>query len=548
MDPLALHAEVEKPDGTTIRFGSESAPDRMPQNIRFATKRMEGFDTASFDLPRHVLSESVDLELYDTARLVAGDGSVAYEGRVASLPRQLDDTHSVTVELQGWMAHARDRKFREIYVDRDLSRWGPPSVQRRTNLLATFGVTDPSVQPDATTGAPSLKTGFTGAWSAAPGLPLSESLYDAGPGVEIGSVYHAWKRASTAVSAVDTHWDWRVYLGTTDTLTSNDATATLRAAGPGTGTLTATTDDRRVAVVNLLYDTAAGSDGVEYAIFWTCLAVYGTHGLTKRGTATATEAQGFYVSDVIANIAARFAPKLSTAGIKDTSYVHPQIAFHERTDPYDAWLLLNAIHLWDLAVWENRTLHYGPVDLTDHDWEIRTDDYGVNLQQQGDTVDTLANGITVEFDNVNTGKKETVEPADHDELRDTSISHPANKHGLEVWQEVSLSIPTTQDMALQIGRTMLAEFNQPKAPGSITIKGGYVRDRQGNRQPAHKVRATDTIAIVDHPNDRPRLITETSWDDTSKTLTIATDSTIKRIDAFVDRVETQLRARNLSNA
>lgn len=540
MAALDLHAEVEKPDGTTVRL-----PDAT--GLKFSTKRMEGFDTGSFSLPRHILSESLDLELYDTVRFVTGDGTVAYEGRVAALPRQLDETsHSLEVELQGWMAHARDSKFTEIYVDRDVGRWGGPSVQRRLNA-PTRNFQDPAVNPDASTGQSSLVCAFEGTWGVND-LPQSAGVYDAGTSVNIGSVYAAWKRGNQVTAGPD-NFSWAVLLSDLDTFISTDTTGDLQAAGPGTVTLAASTNDRRFAQVDLSWNTtAAGLEGRRYELFWTCLAVYGTHGLTKRGTNSATEAQGFYVSDVIANIASRFCPRLSTAGVKATTYVHPQIAFHDRTDPYDAWLLLNAVHLWDLAVWENKTLHYGPVDLTDWDWEIRTDDPGLTLQHQGDTVDSLANGIAVEFDNVQTGKKETLEPADYPELRDDGIYHPANKHGLDVVTDVSLSIPCTKDVALQIGRTMLAELNQPKAPGSFTHKGGWVRDRQGNLQPGWRVRATDTVAITDHPNDSPRLVTETSWDQDSKTLTGSFDSTVKRIDAFVDRVATQIQAAGLQAA
>jgi hypothetical protein len=40
------------------------------------------------------------------------------------MPRELSDRHVIGVTLTGWMAHAKDRMFQEIYVDRDIGQWG----------------------------------------------------------------------------------------------------------------------------------------------------------------------------------------------------------------------------------------------------------------------------------------------------------------------------------------------------------------------------------------------------------------------------------------
>ena len=121
----------------------------------------------------------------------------------------------------------------------------------------------------------------------------------------------------------------------------------------------------------------------------------------------------------------------------------------------------------------------------------------------------------------------------------------SDQHGLTIWTDASLSTPTTSDNALQIGRSLLAEFNQVKGPGTINIVG-EVMDRQGNRQPAWKIRATDTIAVTNFENDRPRLVTETAWSQDSKTMQVTVDSTVKRVDAFLDRISMAVGASNIS--
>ena len=271
------------------------------------------------------------------------------------------------------------------------------------------------------------------------------------------------------------------------------------------------------------------------------IAVYGDHRLTPRGS----DPGGFYASDVIRDITSRFCSQLSTAGVLDTSYPIPHLVFKERTDPYDAFLAVNAYHLWNLAVWENKTLHYTPTDLTDYDWEIRLSDPGVRVDLQGDSTEQLANGIVVQFDNVATGARETLTPDAYPDLKDSSVDNPANVHGLTLWTDYQLSVPATKDAALQIGRAALAEYNQPKAAGSITASH-HIRDRAGHWQPVWKVRAGDRVSITDHANDRPRRIHETSYQHDERQVTIAVDSTMQRLDAVIDRISTALAAANLA--
>ncbi len=531
--PLELEAEVTLANGTTVRWDSQAHDAALiPQGLTFRTKRGDGFADASVTLSRRADIDYVDLNLLDTVTLVGADGSVAYEGRVGQIPRSVSGTHRVSLALGGWMGHARDRKFQEIYVDRDISRWGIASVQRR----ASSGLShrDPSVQPDASTGSPSLWTGFTDAWAAST-FPDCEALYDA-QGIPIGSLYFAWKKG-TNVGAGPDSWTWDAYLSTTDTYAATDTTGDLQAAGPGTGTLASTAQDRAFAMVRLAWDsaTAAGTAGQSYDLWWTCLAVYGDHGLTKQGSADATNAQGFYASDVIIDIATRFCPKLNTSGVQQTSFVIPQLAFTSRTDPFDGFLEVNKYHLWDLGVWENKTLTYRPIDFTDYDWEVRLDDPGTTLDLQGDSTQDFANGIAIQYTDLGTQTVRTLSPETNPELADISPSNPANAHGLQLWTEATLSTPTTQDAALQFGRAILAEYNRPKSPGSINVVG-HIRDRAGNWQQVWKVRAGDRILITDSPNDTIRLVVETSYTHDSHTLTMSIDNTFRRVDAVLDRL------------
>ena len=535
LPPLDLTVEITAPDGNQRRWASHLPAQDRPSGIVFTTARFDGFKTAGCRLPRRIDQDFPDLNLFDDLALIGADGTIAFEGRVAALPRTMDSGHSVNVQAVGHMAHAKDRRLQEIIVDRDLSRWGPQSVADTLANYGAYKIVSPEVRPDSAQS--SLVTATTGAWTAT-SKGKAVAVYDA-QGVPIGSLYYAWNKSNT-VSSTDTDWHWDAVLAVDDIYTSMDSSGELRAAGPGTGTLTATTADRTYATVEMRYGIAGGVAGEEYAIYWTCLAVYGNHGLTKRGTADATTAQGFYASDVISYLAGKYCPRLNTSGVQATSYPIGQLAFLDPVTPYDAFLVCNAPHLWGLEVWENRTLHYAPVDLTKADWQVRLTDPGVSVDLQGDSVDDLANGICVTFQDVRKGRQRRLTPDGYpNELKDTAVANPVNRAGLQVWKEIVLSVPTTQDDALQFGLVALAENNAPQAPGSITFRG-HIRDGAGHRRQGWLPRAGQTIQITDHPNDRPRLISETSWDHDSKTARVAVEGMPKRLDAVLDRIGTAL--------
>lgn len=543
--PLGLSVNVTDASGATTQWSSQDTnPENRPRSLSFGSQRMQGFASASLELARRIDRDYVDVHLLDDVEIVGDDGSTAWEGRVGAIPRTVDTQHSISLKCGGWMGHAKDRKFTGIYVDRDLQQWQAVSfVQRVANAASGYSNRDPVIIPDQAT--PSVRTVFTGAWAAG-GLPVCGAMYDAGDGNRIGSVYYAWTRGTNVSTGGDPNYIWAVNAMTSDNIASGqDTTADLQAGGPGSGTLT-TTAARRFAMVRLEYGVAGGTAGMEYTIDWRDLAVYGNHGITKRGSAP----QGLFVSDVLRHVIDTYCPMLSSAGIQSNEFVIAHQVFREPTDPYDAILDLNKYSLWDCSVWENRTVRYAPIDMTDYDWDVRFSDPGFSTTLQGDTSTDLANGVAVTFRDVTTGRTVRLTPDDTSDLLDSSVENPANQHGYPIWTEYNISVPTTEDGAIQIGRAALAEYNAPKAPGTITI-GPYVRDRAGHWQPYHAIRANDRIAITSSTSlsDRPRLINEVSHAQSAGgggMATISVDKPPQKLGAVMDRFATALAAANLT--
>lgn len=520
-----------------------SAPDPAdrPAGIQFSTQLASGFYTGGFELSRAIDSESPDVHLLDDVKFIGANGDVAYEGFVQAMPRSLDSTHSMSVTATGWIAHAGDRTFTEIFVDRDLSQWGPMSRVRKATLVPlNYRVHEPIVRVDPGTGTSSVATAIHDQWS---GLALSEAWYDAGPGLLVAKLYYEWTK-SAGIGAGDANWSWLIMSsGDDNTGGGFESSGNLRAAGPGTGTFTPATA-RRFLLLQLLYGAPAGGPGAEYLLDWSKLATYGNHGLTLIGSSNPL---GVSASDVIAYLAAEYCPLLNTAGVQTTTYPIGHLVFREDTKPYDAWLRVNNFHLWQLAVWEDRTLYYKPIDLTDWDWEVRHDEVGNTIGLQGDSTENLRNGVVVYFTDIATGARNRLTPDDYSELRDDDIENPANQHDRNLWGEpFEIPWPTTAADALELGRIRLLEDIQVKAPGSFSLRG-LVRDRAGNWQPTWKVRAGDRIRLTSSANlsDRPRLIHETNYDHASLTVSVSVDSTARFVEAYIERVQTALTAAGL---
>ena len=413
--PLRLSVAVTGAGGNVTRWGGDEPDGRnVPVGLGFSTSMPGGFKDLTLTLPRRIDVDYADLALFDTVQVLGAGGETAWEGRVQQLPRSHDTDTTVTVGCVGWAAHLKDDPgFREIYVDRDFSHWEGPSVARRKTMASVnTGLQDFAVAADDATGQPALITRVTGAWSAA-GLPDCEAIYDAGANVPIGSLYYAWTKGAN-VGAADGQWVWDALLSTDDTIASVDSTGTLRAAGPGTGTLTATAT-RRVAGLQLYYTAGpAGGDGVAYEILWTCLAVYGAHGLTKQGTDSATSARGFYASDMVRHAVRKGAPLLSaeftSAGglIEPTAFSVPHAEFRDPTTVEDVILKLNAYHLWEWGCWENRAFFFRAPDPARLTWEARLDE-GVSLDLEGDAGEGVYNGVIVSY-TMPDGSKHTVGP------------------------------------------------------------------------------------------------------------------------------------------
>lgn len=538
---------VTDADGNTKTLHSNAAdPGDRPRNITFSSQLGSGYYTGAFNLARPIDRDHDDIHLLDDVKIVLATGDVVYQGFVAAMPRSLDDTHTLGVTLAGWMASAADRTFTMPFIDRDLSAWGEVSIaQRIAAITATYNPEGANftVAPDP--------TGTPGIVSSRPGVlnkPWQVTVYDAGQGANVARLY-VGTQSLIGLGSGDANLEvyalsWSTADGATPLLTSNVKAST-------SIDFTPTTAQRFAALLWKYNGTAGGTNGVDYGTRWQNVHVIGDHGLPTYDDDDTGEPQGVAASDVIRWLVENFCPFLNTAGVQDTTYPIAQLAFKDTpARPYDAFLKVNSYHQWNLAVWEAQnggiggTLHFEPIDLTDWDFEIRHDEAGNKVGLQGDEYTNLRSRLPVQFTNLATGAVELLSPDDHPELRDESVDHPANTHGRPMdGDPFTIPFPTTQGNALELGRLRLLEDNAPKAPGSFTVEG-HIRDRSGQWRPCSEVRSGDRIRLTSSASlsDRPRLIHECSYSHDGTSVTIAVDSTLRVLDAFLDRTATALAA------
>jgi hypothetical protein len=544
--PTRLAIDIETPGGRHARWAlDERDPANVPAGLTFSTTMPGGFDQLSCTLARREDRDYPDLREFSTLTAYGAGGETAWQGRLETTPRTSGDQLAITPGAVGWQAALDDdAAARMIYVDCDLTRWQPASVQRKLNMasISSTDVDDPQTATDYSTGFPSVVTGFQGPWGRA---HRAEAWYDAKE-IPIETLFYAWRR-SDLVDPADTNWDWRAYLADDDIASAFDASASLRAAGPGSGSLSATTQTRMFALVPLAY-AAAGGTSDNYTLYWQ-LAVVGNHGLTLHTPAFTDFAgePGVLASDVVMHAVSTWAPALATSSaglstIAPTSFVIPQLSF---VDPTTAsQIITQALQFETLDWWVDEGPTFNLAARANHgrDWQARVGPSG--LQETGPQVDRMYNAVIVSYNDVS-GVARTVGPPGETvnstdaSLADTDPANPVNAAGLERLYEYPNIGVSTAAGAIAVGQRFLAEMKQASTAGQASIVG-HVQDAQGNWAPAWAIRAGDRIAFVDAHDTSSRRVTKAAYDDGSKTCQIDLDSPPEGLPALLARYQIAL--------
>lgn len=503
---MPIRVSTLRPDGST----GYDVTERI-EGLQFSNVNPGGHERCTFTLKGEWSSGFPEVRRGNL--VIVEDGlKELFTGRIDEQDPAVSDAEQISVTAYGIGVRTKDDTMREIYVDRDLSRWGPASVTRKL-LIPNLPLTDPTVNPDQTNGQPALNTSFIGPWSVAnPGR--CEAFYDAN-GIILRDMQGSWKLGGN-INPGDTNWNWTMLLVGDDTLgpagSSNfDGNVNLRAAGPGVSTLTATTATRVFAMVYLTYASSSAST-VAFEVFWTVLAVYGDHGLTKQGVQDATNCQGFLASQIVADVCTRLHAAGIVARDVDTSdFVIQQLAFLDDATHEDVIAQVSKFHDVDWGVWganalgDDRTVGY--LDWTARDSSVET---WTAYRDECDEVD-LHTEIGSTFSQVAVSYSDPAGKVRR-ELR-TIDSTALDEAGITARTATLQGGTLDQEGAQQLGDAfLLLSSGNPVSRGSAIISGP-VRHISHGVIPAHHMRADGSnLSVPDAFPDRDALALRISAD------------------------------------
>jgi hypothetical protein len=529
------------------RLGAdEEAVADIPKGLGFSTSDPGGFKDATMSLARAIAESYPDTEILRPIRIYGEGERTAWEGRLHETPHHAAADED---EVPGAVGHVArlddDPSFAEIYLDSDLSGWGPPSLQRISELQAPGAwhvQPDPQATYQDTSGnLPGIAWIFT---NLPNGISGNEAWYYGG-GVDIGRLLYnfrglveaeTWQTQALLANFSDTNFA----AGTFD-ISANYKNNPLQTQKE----LAATAAGRKYASLIVAFTNAGAANPAYNAkTMFEIPKVMGRHGLTLAG---AWPNVGVLGSDVIADIVGRAASDLQfTTGaggtIQPSTFAIPHLVFKEGVKGSDAILATNAFHYRSWGVYEDKTFFWRPATEYRKRWRIRRSKaHGVDLL--GPQAEDAYNGVVCTFTDPS-GVTRVIGPtgcptayATSPALEDTSATNPVNLAGIpRKWAELKLGFVTTVIGAIQVAAAWLADkLLSARSRGSVVVTGLVEDDATGALYPAWCMRAGDSAIVTDGDNIE-RGIIETTYDHDSRTCSASMDATPHKIDALMERM------------
>jgi hypothetical protein len=326
-----------------VLIGDRDVTERCDQ-IVFSATDAGGYEICTLGLP------AADRPKKGQSITIRQGLEVAWMGRVAEIGDHSQHTHATrSIGGEGLVALLRDSPYSMIYVDRDLSRWGPPSTARQITLVNAnqplSGTTQAS--PDPGSNLPALAQTITDSW-VSPNIPVAEAMYDAGPGNLIAYVYYNLVQSANIFGVANWHEELRI--SSDDIQTFVVSTSNLNGSSTP-GYLAA--PPLRYAMAEHYYGvTNQGAQGSLYGAWWRNLAVYGNHGLGGR----LPDPVGFYPSDIARHALSQCAGVTAGTIVDATGYIAPHVVYRTPTPADTIVDDMAKLMGWTWGVWEPATV------------------------------------------------------------------------------------------------------------------------------------------------------------------------------------------------
>lgn len=520
-------------DGRVIRFGGDEADDAdVPYDISWDTQIPGGFGAASITLPKPANLYADDKRLFSDVAIYGRGGRTLYEGYVTAVPQV--GAQEIQLQCSGWSTTLeRIQTFQEIFVDRDLSRWGEMGNSRRMFFLNNgYTYTDgPSIETEGSNQYLVLNVP-QGTLN-----PVNEAWYKAGPGARAAFVYYQMTSKSTSaytglIGSSDDQAGTNVG-NTGDLLTGTDSSAT----GTYQAGLTVSTY-AQYAFIQFLAAGGTTASGADKRMAIENLAVYGNHGLTLRGS----DPKGVYASDVVGYVIQQAPLSTDTSSIEPTTFVIPHLIYPEDVSLRQVIEEVTALGGSsnvpnDWGVYNDRVFFWRSPGSYGRTWRVRRDQMAT-ATSEGPDADLRVAGIKVNYQDA-AGTTKSVGPigsnADYEtnDLVDIDPDNPARRiPGAYAVESVGI---TSQEGAVNIGKLILNERNRLVWRGSVELQG-EVTDENGNPYPVALVRAGDQIVIEDDADLTPKPIQSTSYNHASLSLSASVGARPDSLEALLGRL------------
>ena len=473
-----LRVTTETPDGQ----GYDLTP--LAEGLRYSNVDPGGDDSCSFTYKGSWQSDQPEIAKRNILRVTAGLDEL-WRGQIEEVDRGADATEEVEVTAYGLGKRLSDVLMSAVYVDCDLSHWGPMSNARRVAFLTTFlfeVVADPSVDPDTSTGIPALNLSFQGTGGALDAV--CEAQYDAGADNLISSIYADYTSVNTLSTYVGA-----IGVTSDDILTAYTSSADLLTGTNSSGTVTVTASTPYRFGFAQIYEQALTPTEATHSMFLRRLKVYGNTGLT----ATGTEPTAGFTADQIVGHALGQVSGITRRQVDGQSFVIIHFVADTPTPPGDVIEEANSFEPADYGTWgpddvlsrdTNGYFDYTTRDTSTQHWfasRAEADDLDLHSE-----LNTLFNKVRVIYEDA-AGIEQSVTrtatvPDLGDEVRETTLD----------------AGQSTQTDAQRLGDSFLAlSGGFAPARGSVTFSQPIRHYRRGPLSPAYLRADGSNIRIPD---------------------------------------------------
>lgn len=459
----------------------------LAKNLSHSNVDPGGYETLSFDLDNRKSLPTPGA----TVRAYEGMTPV-FSGRVEEPGQNYKGVQTAgRVACVGDGAALRDVPFPMIYVDRDMNRWSQPSYGRKSSYTTYF---PGSIAPDDATGLPSLVLEMSGPWRASAGSAMFYYMPD---GAAIGDLYFSYTWTG---GTADANWNLRCRSLSDDSAAPSATVlaSNLDGAASGSGTYYSATAGHTIFELEQWYAIAETPVSGPYYARFQNVAVYGGHGLTKRGS---TDPKGYYASDIV-DYVRRQVSGLEAGTIQNSGYVVPHAVYPDPEYPevqIDDMAKIEGYH-WGVWTWGLDTtprLDFRPPASTATVLAARNDCEDLDLTER---LSDMHNSVKVVWSDA--GGAHGITTVNRNNAR--------MPIGLSRTATVQMPFPGNATDATTYGTMLLAlEEQQSRAAGYAVIRGS-IKTMNGQTRSVNTLRAgIDRIKIIDLPNSGPWTETDT---------------------------------------